>query len=224
MEKEEKTYYDWLFEESEEEKDIHRRLDEERKRFENTETYKEHYAKVDELMEELKVEGQKRREEAKKRKPERRRGKLRHISEEEAAARRAEGQRIKEERIESYPEELKAVIRAYENLDESAKKVFSKETWCYHPDYDDYKDPQTTKEDIRELLEILVQETIDFINERGLKDIWSVGFSADDLQTSAEYGEWTSATDASLYVSGMGKEKGRNGEEYSVIQNIGHYM
>ena len=43
---EEKTYYDWLFEESEEEKDIHRRLDEERERFENTDVYKEHYAKV----------------------------------------------------------------------------------------------------------------------------------------------------------------------------------
>lgn len=220
---EEKTYYDWLFEQSEEEKDIHRRLDEERERFENTETYKEHYAKVDELMAELKAESKKRREEAKKHKP-RRRAKAKHMSEEELTAFKAEGQRIKEERIESYPEELKAVIRAYENLDESAKKVFSKETWCYHPDYDDYKDPQTTKEDIKELLEILVQETIDFINERGLKDIWSVGFSADDLQTSAEYGEWTPATDASLYVSGLGKEKGRNGEEYTVTQNIGNYM
>ena len=218
---EEKTYYDWLFEQSEEEKDIHRRLDEERERFENTDVYKEHYAKVDELMEELKVEGQKRREEAKKHKP-KRRVKAKHMSEEELAAFKAEGQRIKEERIESYPEELKSLIRAYENLDEGAKKVFEKETWCYHRDYDDYKDPQTTKEDIGELLEILVQETIDFINERGLKDIWSVGFSADDLQGSAKFGEWEPCTDASLYVSGMGKEKGRNGEEYSVIQNIGH--
>lgn len=223
MVKEEKTYYDMLFEESKEEKDIHRRLDEERERFENTETYKEHYAKVDELMAELKAEGKKRREEAKKHKP-RRRVKAKHMSEDELTAFKAEGRRIKEERTESYPEELKAVIRAYENLDESAKKVFSKETWCYHPDYDDYKDPQTTKEDIKELLEILVQETIDFINERGLKDIWSVGFSADSLQESARFGEWTSATDASLYVSGLGKEKGRNGEEYAVIQNIGNYM
>lgn len=220
---EEKTYYDWLFEQSEEEKDIHRRLDEERERFENTDVYKEHYAKVDELMEELKVEGQKRREEAKKHKP-KRRAKAKHMSEEELAAFKAEGRRIKEERIESYPEELKSLIKAYENLDEGAKKVFKKETYFYAPDYDDYKDPQTTKEDIRELLEILVQETIDFINERGLKDIWSVGFSADDLQTSAEYGEWTPATDASLYVSGMGKEKGKDGKEYSVIQNIGNYM
>ena len=220
---EEKTYYDWLFEQSEEEKDIYRRLDEERERFENTDVYKEHYAKVDELMEELKVEGQKRREEAKKHKP-KRRAKAKHMSEEELAAFKAEGQRIKEERIESYPEELKSLIRAYENLDEGAKKVFKKETYFYAPDYDDYKDPQTTKEDIGELLEILVQETIDFINERGLKDIWSVGFSADELQTSAEYGEWTPATDASLYVSGMGKEKGKDGKEYSVIQNIGSYM
>ena len=220
---EEKTYYDYLFEQSEEEKDIHRRLDEERERFENTDVYKEHYARVDELLEELKVEGKKRREEAKKHKP-RRRAKAKHMSEEELAAFKAEGQRIKEERIESYPEELKAVIRAYENLDESAKKVFNKETYFYKPDYDDYKDPITTKKDMKELLEILVQTTIDFINERGLTDIYSVGFGADDLQGSAKFGEWEPCTDASIHVTGIGKEKSKDGHEYSVCQRIGEYM
>ena len=220
---EEKTYYDYLFEQSEEEKEISKMLDDEREWFQQQSVYKEHYERVDRLLNELKVAGEKRREEAKKHKP-KRRAKAKHMSEKELAAFKAEGQRIKEERINSYPEDLKALIKAYEGLDEGAKKVFKKETYFYAPDYDDYKDPQTTEKDIKELLEILVQETIDFINERGLKDIWSVGFSADSLQESARYGEWTPATDASIYVTGMGKEIGRNGEEYSVLQNIGSYM
>lgn len=219
---EEMSYYDWLFRDSDEEKEIHRQLDEERARFEGTEVYKEHYAKVDELLERLKVAGQKRREEAKKHKP--RRVKARYLSEEEMAELREKNRREKEARIDSYPEPLRAVIRDYEALPDEAKKVFNKETYFYKPDYDDYKDPITTEKDMKELLEILVQTTIDFINERGLTDIYSVGFSADDLQGSAKFGEWESCTDASIHVTGIGKEKGKDGHEYSVCQNIGSYM
>ena len=221
MEKE-MTYYDWLFKESDEEKEIHRQLDEERASFENTEVYKEHYAKVDELLERLKVAGQKRREEAKKHKP--RRVKARHLSEEEMAEFREKNRKEKEARIDSYPEPLRAVIRDYEALPDEAKKVFNKETYFYKPDYDDYKDPVTTEKDMKELLEILVQTTIDFINERGLTDIYSVRFGADDLQGSAKFGEWEPCTDASIHVTGLGKEKGKDGHEYSVCQNIGSYM
>ena len=216
------TYYDWLFKESDEEKEIHRQLDEERASFENTEVYKEHYAKVDELLERLKVAGQKRREEAKKHKP--RRVKARHLSEEEMAEFREKNRKEKEARIDSYPEPLRAVIRDYEALPDEAKKVFNKETYFYKPDYDDYKDPVTTEKDMKELLEILVQTTIDFINERGLTDIYSVRFGADDLQGSAKFGEWEPCTDASIHVTGLGKEKGKDGHEYSVCQNIGSYM
>ena len=222
MSNENKTYYDYLFEQSEEEKRLYAELDAERETFRKTEAYVEHQKKLDELYEKIKVAGEERREEAKKHKP--RRARAKHMSEEDLAALKANNQRIKEERIEAYPEALKNLIREYEGLDEAAKKVFQKETWCYHCDYGDYENPQTTEKDIRELLEILVQETLDFINERGLKDIWSVGFSADDLQTSAEAGEWTPATDASIFISGMGKEKGENGKEYEVIQRIGEYM
>ena len=216
------SYYDWLFRDSDEEKEINRQLDEERARFENTEVYKEHYAKVDELLERLKVAGEKRREEAKKHKP--KRAKARYLSEEEMAELREKNQKEKEARIDSYPEPLRTIIRDYEALPDEAKKVFNKETYFYKPDYDDYKDPITTKKDMKELLEILVQTTIDFINERGLTDIYSVGFGADDLQGSAKFGEWEPCTDASIHVTGMGKEKGRDGKEYTVCQNIGSYM
>lgn len=218
----EKTYYDWLFRDSDEEKEIHRQLDEERACFENTEVYKEHYAKVDELLERLKVAGQKRREEAKKHKP--RRAKAKHMTEEEMAELREKNRMEKETRIDSYPEPLRTIIRDYEALTDEAKKVFNKETYFYKPDYDDYKDPITTEKDMKELLEILVQTTIDFINERGLTDIYSVGFGADDLQGSAKFGEWKSCTDASIHVTGIGKEKGKDGHEYDVCQNIGSYM
>ena len=80
------------------------------------------------------------------------------------------------------------------------------------------------REGLRVLLEILVQTTIDFINERGLTDIYSVGFGADDLQGSAKFGEWEPCTDASIHVTGIGKEKSKDGHEYSVCQRIGEYM
>ena len=219
---EEMTYYDWLFKESDEEKEIHRLIDEETARYRNTEAHKEHVAKIDELLERLKVAGEERREEAKKHKP--KRVKEKYLSEEEMAELREKNRKEKEARIDSYPEPLRTIIRNYEGLDDTAKKVFQQETWGRYSDYDDYKDPITTEKDMKELLEILVQTTIDFINERGLTDIFSVGFGADDLQVSAKSGEWTSATDASIHVTGLGKEKGKDGHEYSVCQRIGEYM
>lgn len=217
------TFYDLYFRESEEEKRINAELEAERKRHEETEEYKRHQEKLGELLDRLKVEGQKRREEAKKHKP-KRRAKAKHISEEEMAKFREQNRLEKEARIDALPEPLRSTIRNYEALPDEAKKVFRKETWVYEPDYDDYKEPVTTKNDMKELLEILVQTTIDFINERGLTDIYSVGFGADDLQGSAKFGEWEPCTDASIHVCGMGKEKGRDGHEYTVIQKIGEYM
>lgn len=218
----EKTYYDWLFGETEEEKEINRKLDEENERYKATEAYQEHEAKLDELLEDLKKAGERRREEAKNHRP--RRVKAKHMSEEEMEEFRENNKKEREARIDSLPEALRNAIRAYENLDEVAKKAFRNETWVYEPDYDDYKDPITTKKDMKELLEILVQTTIDFVNERGLTDIYSIGFGVDDIQSSADAGEWVCSTDASINVAGLGKEKGRGGQEYSVIQKIGNYM
>lgn len=217
----EKTYYDWLFGESEEEKEIRRKLDEEDERYKATETYKEHEARLDKLLDELKVAGERRREEAKKHKP--RRTKVKHISEEEMAEFREKNRLEKKARIDALPEPLRNLIREYETLDEPAKKVFRRETWVYEPDYGDYENPVTTEKDMKELLEILVQTTIDFINERGLTDIDSVGFGADDLQSSAKFGEWVSATDASIHATGMGIEVAEDGTKYSVVQKIGEY-
>ena len=137
---------------------------------------------------------------------------------------KAEQEEIHRQKFESYPENLKALIKAYEGLDDAQKKVFGQETLCHHSPYDDYKNPQTTKEDLGELLEILIQDTIDFIKERGLKDIDGIGFGVDGLQSSAKYGEWTPSSDANIYATGIGTMKGTDGDEYKVIQNIGELL
>jgi hypothetical protein len=217
------TYYDRLFKESDEEKEIQKLLDEERASYENTEAYKEHISRLNDLFERLKVAGQKRREEAKKYKP-KRRPTTKHMTEKEKADFREQTRKEKEARIDSYPEPLRNVIRTYEGLDDQAKKVFQKETWVYEPDCDDYKDPVTTEKDLSELLDILVQTTIDFINERNLTDIDSIGFGADGLQESADAGEWVAYTDANIYATGLGTVKGKDGHEYTVSQKIGSYM
>jgi hypothetical protein len=72
----------------------------------------------------------------------------------------------------------------------------------------------TKDEHIKELQERLVQTCIDFINEKGLTDIYAVNFRADDLAFSAKYGEWTPTTDAYIKVEGIRMEryKRKNGE------------
>jgi len=61
----------------------------------------------------------------------------------------------------------------------------------------------TTQEDIRELQDLLVQTCIDYINKKGLTDIYSVSFHADALAESASYGSWQPCTDSSIKVKGL---------------------
>ena len=219
---EEKTYYERLFEETAEEKEINGRIEEEMSRYRNTEAYKEHTAKLDALLGELKEAGKRRRDEAKKYRPERTAPKK--LTEDEMAVVREINENRREKRIASYPEPLRKAIMAYEELGDTAKKVFNRETWNGHGDVDKYENPVTTEKDIRELLQILVQDTIDFISERGLTDIYSIGFGVDELQSSAKSGEWVSDTDASINVMGLGKVKDSDGHVYAVQQEIGYYM
>ena len=67
----------------------------------------------------------------------------------------------------------------------------------------------TTHDDIRELQDRLVQTCIDFINEKGLTDIYGVSFNADSLAESAGYGSWQPCTDSYIKVEGLGHENHR---------------
>lgn len=217
-----KSYHDWLFEESEEEKNIHAEIDAEQARHEATEECARHKNKLDELFKKL-IEASKRRRQNGRAKA-RERKLIREPKKVDLEAFKRENEERYRKQFEGYPEPLKAAITAYNNLDEEAKKVFQRDTWAYHNEYDDYQNPQTTKKDLCDLLEILVQTTIDFIDERGLKDIDAIGFSADALQVSAKHGEWTPATDASIHAYGMDTVKGSDGREYTVEKRIGEYM
>lgn len=81
----------------------------------------------------------------------------------------------------------------------------------------EYKDPKTTKEDIRELHNLLVQTCINFIREKELYDINEVSFGVDGLEEGAEYGEWTPGVDSSISVIGLQEEGSwtdRNGNKH----------
>jgi len=86
----------------------------------------------------------------------------------------------------------------------------------------------TTKEHIKELQDLLVQTCIDYINEKGLTDIYSVYFSADSLAESAIWESWQPCTDSFISVKGVQKiiYRREDGSEIegSQLYNIGESM
>lgn len=80
---------------------------------------------------------------------------------------------------------------------------------------------KTTKEHVNELHKILVQTCINYINENNLHDIEEIVFSADSLQTSADYNEWTPATDSSITAYGLNLNDLKNGlvEKYEICSS-----
>lgn len=119
----------------------------------------------------------------------------------------------------------------YQDLDNGVVKHYIHNcpmTWEVDPstvifigdlDLDEYKDPKTTKSDIKDLHELLVQTCINFIKERNLTDIYEVNFGVDGLENDAiEFGEWTPGIDSSLSVVGLQKE---NDDDFRVRKIIG---
>jgi hypothetical protein len=85
----------------------------------------------------------------------------------------------------------------------------------------DYKSPISTSDDAKDLLNILVDATIDFLKERKLDDIYEVSFGADGLYDSVAYGEWTPSTDASISFVGLQEDEDK---DYRVRKLITSYM
>jgi len=71
----------------------------------------------------------------------------------------------------------------------------------------EHEDPEMM-ELARELQKKLMQCTIDFFRERGVEDIWSVAWGADDLPSSIEKGMWTPYSDSSITMEKL-TEDGR---------------
>lgn len=199
--------YDKMFTRSEKEEAIWQKIEEERERFKNTVEYKEHDKKMNALFKEESDAHKKRIIEAKEYRTKRFSRKETVETDEEKTQRLSETKKKHAEKFASYPEVLQHAIKAYEALSEDAKRVFERETWCYHNELSEMKNKQITEEQTRQLHYILVQTCIDFINEEGLKDVDAVSFSADALQESAKYNEWTSATDSFLTLEGVEKSE-----------------
>lgn len=105
-------------------------------------------------------------------------------------------------------------------LSPEKKEEIRQKREAYIKEYLDKKQSKnvTTEEMIAELQERLVQCCIDFIKEKNVGDLERVDFCADSLQTSAEYGEWTPATDSSISGSELINENG-----YLVLKDFVNY-
>ena len=88
-------------------------------------------------------------------------------------------------------------------------------------DLPNYKSPISTSDDAKDLLNILVDTTIDFLKERKLDDVYEVSFGADGLYDSVYYGEWTPSTDASISFVGLQEDEDK---DYRVRKLITDYM
>ena len=196
------NYYKVLSTKSEEEEAIDREINAEDERFEATPEYIEHHKKVTELYKKSHEAFVKRLDTAKEARP-RRKGLVVDLS------------KPKKEK-EPDSEELTAAVDAVNKLSPRDKRIL----WakCFAEDIPVDEKMKVSDEVMDEFHHILVQTAIDFINEKGLKDVWSVSFYADSLQESAEFGMWCPATDSSLTLEALKKDEA----PYRV--EIGHSM
>ena len=205
-----------MFDRTEKEEEIWKKINEENERFESTPECLEHREKINKLYKEVSEAQKERIDYAKEYRRNKFSRKVKNYTEteEEKEKRIAENRRKHEEKVNSYPVNLRDAIKLYESLSEEEKKIFDYSTWCYHNgELDDMENKQITHEQTRELHDILVQTCIDFINDNNLKDVDAVSFSADALQESAKYNEWTPATDSFLTLEGVEKSEKDGGYE-----------
>lgn len=202
MKKTFENYYKVLSTKSDEEEAIDMEIDAENERFEATPEYIEHHEKITELYKKGHDAFVKRLDAAKEARP-RRKGLVIDFSKPK-----------KEKAPDS--EELTAAIDAVNKLTPNDKRILW--SMCFSEDIPVDEEMKVDEEVMDEFHHILVQTAIDFINEKKLKDVWSVSFYADSLQESAEFGMWCPATDSSLTLEALKKDKA----PYRV--EIGHSM
>ena len=197
------NYYKVLSTKSEEEEAIDREIDAENERFEATPEYIEHHEKVTGLYKKSHEAFVKRLDAAKEARPKRKKGLVIDLS------------KPKREK-EPDSEDLSAAIDVVNKLTPQDKRLL----WakCFAEDVPVDEKLKVDDEIMDEFHHILVQTAIDFINEKKLKDVWSVSFYADSLQESAEFGMWCPATDSSLTLEALKKD------EYPYRVEIGHSM
>lgn len=113
------------------------------------------------------------------------------------------------------------VLEEYQKLSKEDKRNFDIGLAALKPEnLEPYSNPVTTKDQLSELQDILVQVCINYININGLTDIDEITFTADSLQHSAHFGKWVPATDS--YIRAVGYEEVDDGKiNYYVRKKIG---
>jgi di/tripeptidase len=179
-------YVDLLLKNSEEEDLIWKKINEENEKFEQTEAYVKHRKILDGYYKELRKETEKRFAEAKE------------VRKEFRSPVKPTTKKVERE---PDSEELKKCLELYKGLSKSEKFRFG--IIAYERDDVKMQKTVSTHKDIRDLQNVLVQAVIDFVNDRKLTDIEEVSFGMDNVQSSAEYGEWVPATDSSINAYGF---------------------
>lgn len=193
-----------LADKSEKEKELDALIDAENDKFESSRKYKDYRKKIKELYTELDKARNERLKQFRDQHPERRAiEKTEDLK--DIMTRREANKKRHEEWVASLPQNVKDAFAIYKEMTPEERKKFHKfiRIECPYEGLDNYENPITTEDDIDLLQHILVQTTIEFIKERNLTDIWSVGFGVDDLQSSVKYGEWHPASDSSIEVEGI---------------------
>ena len=118
-------------------------------------------------------------------------------------------------------EKINNLLHNFNELSDDEKREFAKVVRPYWPgfEFDNYDNPTTTIDNIKELQEKMVQLCIDYLNEHELNDVDIVDFSVDELQYSKEQKCWTPMTDSFIEVYGVQEDK--NG--VMVRKKIGSY-
>ena len=199
-------YFKLFTTKSEEEKQIGDEITKENERFENTPEYKEHWDKIKTLMKRESDVFNARLEQARLIRPTRRFSGIKPT---------------KQKSVKTEDEEkADAIINAIEELPFGQKQRVA--MTCFREEIP--KDESMAIDDatLDEFHRVLVQTCIDFIKEKGLKDGYSVSFSADSLQESAEYGTWCPATDSFFEVDGLKHEPytRENGKEAKIPYRV----
>lgn len=212
------NWIETFLEESEEEVKLREQITEACKKFNNSPEVLKHNEEIHSYYKQLSEIIRKRREKAREkrnadhqeRKP---------LDEEAREKLRKDIAKKKEEEFKKMPLPYITAVLAYNKLTPEMKRKFKFETFDNEIDeIPQHENPKTTDNDIHELQEILVNDVIDFINEKGLQEIDAVHFNVDGLKGSYEYGEWTSSTDSSITVEGLKDYDGIPGRTI-----IGHY-
>ena len=186
---------------SDEEKALFAEIDKLRDEREQSPESVAYHKKIKELLEKIKNISRERRAKARAQ---------RHIPEkttrDEVSLQKLRDQikKEKEEEFARMPQSYIEAVLAYNKLSPELKRRFAFETYDSKiSEIPKHQNPKTKSEDISQLQQILVQDVIDFLNDRGLDEVDAIAFSVDGLRASLPYGEWTPSTDSSIRFEGI---------------------